>query len=203
MRRSGAPAAEAGARADRSGGRAPRPLQEAVVVLGALLVLGAVCGVVWSQVVTPALFTKLAKGAVMGEVELGQQFARDGWYVVIALVAGLLSGVTVLRWRPRAPLLGVGLLLVGCCLAAAVMAWVGHLLGPGDPQPLLSAAKVGAHVPQRLRVDTFVVYLGWPFGVLVGALLVLLGPDRSGAAVPRADVGGQPAESAPPERRTF
>ena len=185
------------------GGRAPRPVQEAVVVVGVLLVLGALCGLLWSRLVAPAQFTKLTRGAAMGEVELGKQFARDGWYVVIALVAGLLAGATVLRWRPRAPLLAVGLLLVGCCAAAAVMAWVGHLLGPGDPEPLLSAAKVGAHVPQQLRADTFVVYLAWPFGALLGALLVLLGPDRSGPPVPRAGVGGQPGESAPPERATF
>jgi hypothetical protein len=165
----------------RPGGPASRPLQEAVVVVGLLLVLGALGGVLWSQVVTPAEFTKLTKGAAMGEVQLGRQFARDGWYVVIALVAGVLAGVCVLRWRPPAPLLHVGLLLAGCCVAAAVMAWVGHLLGPGDPQPLLSAAKVGAAVPQRLRVDTFVVYLAWPFGALVGALLVLLGPVREDA----------------------
>jgi hypothetical protein len=187
------------------GGRphASRSLREAAAVLGVLVVLGALSGVVWWALVSPAEFTKVAKGGAMGEVELGRQFARDGWYAVIALVAGLLAGVAVLRWRPRTPVLGVGLLLLGCCGAAAVMAEVGHLLGPGDPAPLLAAAKVGDKVPEQLRVDTFVTYLAWPFGALLGALLMLLGPDRSSAPVPRADVGGESAESVPPERRSF
>jgi hypothetical protein len=66
-------------------------------------------------------------------------------------------------------------------LAAAVMALVGHLLGPADPRAALAAAKVGARVPERLDVDTVIVYLAWPVGVLAGALVILLGRDRTPA----------------------
>jgi hypothetical protein len=177
-------------------------MREAAVVLGVLVVLGALCGVLWSQVVDPAEYTKLAKGGAMGEDQLGKQFARDGWYAVIALVAGLVAGAALLRWRPRAPLLKAALLVGGSCAAAAVMVGVGHLLGPGDPQPLLAAARVGQKVPQQLRVDTFVVYLAWPFGTLLGALVVLLGPDR-GSGPSQRPVAGQSGESAHRNRQAF
>lgn len=149
--------------------------RDIVVVLGTLLGLGLLCGVLWWLLVSPAEFTKLRDGAVMSEVQLGRRFSADGMYIVIAAVAGLLSGLVLTWWRSRDPLLTSGLLLVGSALAAGVMSLTGHLLGPGDTRAALAAAKVGAHVPERLDVDAVTVYLVWPMAVLLGALVVLLG----------------------------
>ena len=93
----------------------------------------------------------------------------------------LLSGLGLTAWRRRDALLTSGLLVLGSGLAAAAMLLVGHLLGPGDPKAALEAAKVGAKVPQSLDVDSFIVYLSWPVGVLFGALFVLLGRGREHA----------------------
>jgi hypothetical protein len=195
-------------------GRRRPPLSSAigdlVVVVVALAGMGAVAGVVWRLLVTPAEFTKLANGAAMNETALGQQFGADGWYVVIALVAGALSGALLTWWRSRDPLRTCGALLLGAVVAAAVMAVVGHLLGPGDPRSALQAARVGAHVPERLDVgegswssvsdylhDTVVIYLCWPIGVLAGALLVLVASSGD-SPDPRADAS-EPAEPTWPE----
>jgi hypothetical protein len=160
--------------------------RDALLVLGCFVVLGVLCGVLWSQVVTPAEFTKLADGGAMGEDDLGLRFGADGWFVAIGTTTGLVAGL-VLAWRARDPLVVSGLLVLGSVLAAVLMAVVGHLLGPPDPQAALEAAKVGVKVPEQLDVgvvpvwplsaylqDTFTIYLSWPVGVLAGALLVLL-----------------------------
>ena len=149
--------------------------QDVVVVLGVLLVLGVLGGLLWPVLVTPAEFTKLASGGAMGENELGKQFGADGWYVVIGFLAGLAAGLVLTAWRSRDPLLVSLLLVVGAALAAGVMALVGQWTGPGDPGPALRAAEVGAKVPESLDVDSFSIYLAWPFGALVGALFVLVG----------------------------
>jgi hypothetical protein len=151
--------------------------RDAVVVLGVLLVLGVLGGVLWSQVVTPALFTKTARGGAMGEDELNVQFGAVGWYVVIALVAGAGAGAALSWWRSRDALVTAALLVVGSALAAAAMALVGHLLGPADPTAALATARIGATVPDQLRVDTVLAYLSWPVAVLAGALVVLVGND--------------------------
>jgi hypothetical protein len=172
------------------------------VVLGTLVVLGLVCGVLWSLVASPAEFTKLSNGGAMGEDQLSRQFGVVGWYVVIGALAGLAAGLLLAWWRSRDPLLTSVLLVVGTVLAAVVMAVVGHLLGPGDPRAALRAAKVGAHVPQRLDIglrpvrplgpylrETAAVYLSWPVGALAGALFALLGraPESpKSASQPRA-----------------
>jgi hypothetical protein len=111
----------------------------------------------------------------MSEVELGKQFSADGFYVVIAAVVGVVTGLALAWWRSRDPLLTSVLLVLGSALAAALMAVTGHLLGPGPTGAALAAAKVGAKIPERLDVDTAVVYLTWPVAVLLGASVVLLG----------------------------
>jgi hypothetical protein len=162
-------------------------VSEAVRVVGVLLVLGLLCGALWSLVVTPAEFTKLANGGSMDEDQLARQFGADAWYVVIGAPAGLAAGIALSWRRSRDPVSTSGWLVVGSVVAAVVMALTGHLLGPGDPQAALVAAKVGAHVPESLRVgtlpvwpltdylrDTMSIYLAWPVGVLAGALCGLL-----------------------------
>lgn len=149
--------------------------RDVAVVLGCLLVLGVLCGLAWMLLASPAEFTKLRDGGSMSEVELGHRFNADGMYVVVAGVAGLVAGVALSWWRSRDPLLTSAFLVVGSALAAGAMWLTGHLLGPGDTGTALAAARVGAHVPERLGVDALTVFLAWPIGVLAGALLVLLG----------------------------
>jgi hypothetical protein len=167
--------------------------RDAQVVVGVLVVLGVLAGVLWAQVVTPAEFTKLAKGGAMGEDQLSRQFAADGWYVVIAALTGLVAGAVLSWWRSTDVLVTGAALLAGAVLAAVAMALTGHLLGPGDPETALAAAKVGARVPDSLDLgtrpvwpltaylaDTLAFYLSWPVGVLAGALVVLVGGGRDG-----------------------
>jgi hypothetical protein len=177
--------------------------RDAAVVVGVLLVLGILAGVVWSLVVTPAEFTRLPHGGQMGEDQLGRQFGADGWYVVIAVLTGLVAGVLLSWWRSTHVLATVAALVAGALVAAAAMSLTGHLLGPEKATTALDAAKLGSRVPEGLDVglrpvwplwpylkDTLSVYLSWPVGVLVGALLVLVGrgpEDDAAAGSPGAD----------------
>ena len=153
-------------------------LADVVALLGTYLVLGVVCGVLWWLLVQPALFTKVHGGGTMSELQLGYEFNGDGWYAVIAAVAGIVSGLCLTWWRSRDYLLTTLLLVPGSALAATVMVLVGHALGPGDPQAALAAAHVGQHIPDQLKVAGWATYLVWPMGALVGALGVLWSSTR-------------------------
>ncbi len=175
-------------------GRSASPLAVAGVVLGGLLLLGVLCGVLWWLLVEPAVFTKVrGSGGSMNELELAKRFATDGWYAVIAVLAGFVAGGALVWWR-RSEVVGVVLLLLpGAVVAAAAMLWTGRVLGPADPQTVLRTAPPGALVPVQLDVASWTAYLAWPVGLLVGALVVLwsLPPDG------RADAGA--AEQGPVE----
>ncbi len=182
-----------------------RSLGKAVVVdvatiLGTFLVLGAVCGLVWWLVVDPAVFIRTrGGGGAMGEVELSKRFAADGWYSVIAIVAGFPSGIGLTWWRSRDFRLTTVLLVPGAALAAAVMAAVGRAVGPESPGVALAHAARGARVPVDLAVSATPSYLMWPIAVLFGALMVLWSsarpdedPSRAAADTDADDVHESP-----------
>ena len=164
-----------------------------VLVLG---LLGLVAAVVWDAVVTPAEYTKIAAGPEMGELQLGRQFGADAWFVLIGFGVGLAAGLVLAWWHVARPLVTSVAVLVGAVIAAAVMAQVGHLLGPPAPATVLATAKVGTRAAESLDVGVgrdaghlslanLPVLLSWPVGGVLGTLLALLlhGPsDRSASA---------------------
>lgn len=155
------------------GSRARSAVQDVLTVLGTYLVLGLLCGVLWWLLVDPAVYVKGRDGGSMGELELDKRFNADGWYAVIAAVAGLLSGLLLSWWRSRDYLLTTVLLLPGAGLAAAVMALTGRVLGPRPADEALAMAQRGDLVPLPLEVTSPAGYLVWPIAALIGALLVL------------------------------
>ncbi|MGH3370667.1 MAG: hypothetical protein ACRDPR_11760 [Nocardioidaceae bacterium] len=154
--------------------RLPGRWGDVVVVLAGLALLGALCGVLWWLLADPAVYTKMRGGeGAMGEIELSHRFDADGWYSVLATVAGFLAGMGLTWWRCRDVRLTTLLLLPGGALAAAVMALVGRVLGPENADRALAAANPGDRVATELVVSADAVYLLWPIAALFGALMVL------------------------------
>jgi hypothetical protein len=82
------------------------------------------------------------------------------------------------------------------------MAFVGRVLGPGDPNAALSQAQPGQTVPVALEVLALSIYLNRPIAVLFGALMVLWSspglPEQGRGEVLRAgDDSPQPAPGNP------
>lgn len=152
--------------------------QDVAAVLGTYLALGVICGLAWWLLVEPAMFTKFKSGGSMNELELGKRFDADAWYAVIAALTGLISGGLLSWWRSRDLLVTTVLLLIGAGIAATVMTVTGQMLGPGNPDAALAAAKVGEQVGVQLEVTARATYLVWPISVLIGGLMVLWSPSR-------------------------
>jgi hypothetical protein len=182
--------------------RATGPVADVVVVLGTFLVLGAVCGLLWFVLVHPAHLERVRGGfQAPSELDLAKRIAADGWYVVIASVAGFAAGLGLTWWRSRDFLLTTVMLLPGAALAAAVMTLVGHALGPADPHQVLATASPGQMAPLELTVTAKASYLTWPVAVLLGSLMVLWSspraPGHEGRAVAPED---GPAAEVPASR---
>lgn len=170
-------------------------VRDAGVVLAWFLVLAVVGALVWWQLTPLAEYTRTADNAQMSEEELGRQVAADGWYVVIAVVGGLLSGITLLSWRRRDPLAMVVLVVLGSLLGGWVMLRVGLWLGPADPTSALRHAAVGTKVPLQLEPKAGGVLYVWPIMTLVGAIGVIWGTDDVRATRPGTAPADRPDEA--------
>jgi hypothetical protein len=102
------------------------------------------------------------------------EFRSTGMYVAIAVPAGLALGILVTWWRRRDPLVAVLAALAGSVAAGAIMLGMGLLLGPGDPTVAARHTAEMATVPGMLRAQPGAAWCAFPFGTMLGALIVLL-----------------------------
>lgn len=151
------------------------PLRDAVVVLVWFVVAAVVAAVIWWQVTPLPVYTRTKQGAVMDQVQLGGQVAVDGWYFLLAVGLGLVSGVVLTAWRRRDAVATVVLVALGAVAAAWIAIVLGRWLGPPDPHGLMNHLAVGAHAPVQLQLTSHGEWLVWPMAALLGAVAVLWG----------------------------
>jgi hypothetical protein len=148
-------------------------LVDVAVVAVWFAVAGLVGAWAWNQLVTLPELTKVGNSASMASEELARQVGIDGWFFMIALVGGLVSGVLLTAWRRRDPLLTVALVALGAGFASWLMIHVGRALGPDDPIAKLRALPEGAHASDQLRLHAHGVAWVWPIAAAFGALIYL------------------------------
>jgi hypothetical protein len=169
-------------------------VSDVVVVSVWCVVAGLLSALAWWQLAPEVITTQTEAGPVLDAGEVARQVGIDGWFAVIALTGGVLSGVALLSWRKQRPLLVVGLVVVGAGLASALMLRVGHLLGPADPATVLEGAPVGATAPLDLALQATGLVWIWPLGAALGAVvqLLVLAPPESRAYTPDDAETSQP-----------
>lgn len=153
----------------------------------ALVVLGALAGVLWWALWTPPSGVALAGRFVLDSDGARADFDATGSYVVIALVLGLVAGLVVGWVTRRDELLVVGVALVAAVAAGLLMYAVGHLLGPADPSSLAADAEDYAPLTGDLHVAGSAPFLSLPGGLLVGLVITLLGFARHVGGPTEAD----------------
>lgn len=146
---------------------------EALVVAVWFAVLGVGGAFLWRQLTTLPKVTRTGDGASLAPVELLKQVNIDGWFFLIAAVGGLFSGVLLLAWRRRDPVLMVVLVVLGAGLASWLMVDLGLALGPPSELAALRALPEGSEVPMRLKLHAPGVTFVWPIGAALGCLIQL------------------------------
>jgi hypothetical protein len=154
---------------------------DALVVAVWFAVAGLLGALLWWQVTPLPTVTRTDGNATLAPEELVKQVGIDGWFFVIALVAGVVSGAVLLAWRNRDPLLMVVLVVLGGALASWLMIHLGLSLGPGREVEALRNLPDGAEVSMRLRLHAPGIAWVWPIAAAIGSLVhiwVLRRPDQ-------------------------
>jgi hypothetical protein len=176
----------------RSGRRLVPALGQAAIVVVVFAVAGALAGVVWEWLWTPPVGVVIDHQWLLGLSGLRAEFSATGIYVVVASVAGLLTGALCALFLDRAELVTLVAVLVGSVLAGWLMVQVGHALGPSDPRELAETAPNRTRLPSDLRVVGKIwppksireasPYVAFPAGATLGVAVVLLGLSKRHAS---------------------
>jgi hypothetical protein len=157
---------------------------QALVVLGVFAGAGALAGRLWYRL------WDAPHGVVSGgqwytdEAGLRDDFDGTGWYVAIAVVAGLVLGLLCAWLLHRSELVTLLAVAAGSVLAAWIMLRVGYHLSPPDPERLAKTAEDGTKLKGALRLHSWVPKGAFPFGALLGlAVVYAISASRTPAEV--------------------
>lgn len=136
-----------------------------LVVFGAAGLGG---GYAWRHLWTPPAGEAVRGTWVPTPVEEGLQndFSGVGWYVVVALVLGLVLGLVTAVVLGRAELVAVAVAVVGSALAAYLVLSTGERLSPPDPDEVAATAPDDTPIEGDLEFDGWTPLLSLPIGAL-------------------------------------
>jgi hypothetical protein len=174
------------------GARAAAALRRWLTVILVTGVLGVAAGFLWAALAPRPYLVMTGRGAAaVVNAETGAFIGGDGWYCVICLAGGILSGlagylVAVRGSRPA----GMAVVLLSALGAGLLTLWIGEQSGLATYHHLLATLPAGAHLRASLSLGTRSGIAFWPLGagIMAGALelSVALRERRQGS-------GGGPA----------
>ncbi|GII53968.1 hypothetical protein Pth03_23570 [Planotetraspora thailandica] len=129
-----------------------------VTTVLALALLGVAAGFVWSALAPVSQYVITDTGPELVDLETQTLIQADGWFAVVGLVCGLLSGVAaylLARRRPVAALLG----LAGGGLLAG---YIALLVGSSAKGTIHASGPGGVATTASLGLTAHGVMFAWP-----------------------------------------
>ncbi len=143
------------------------------------LALAPLAGWLWVVVADPPSARLYSDGGIyLGEQALNQQSGVTLWFFVVGAAFGVAAGLVVSWLGQRFGWLTVVAVLALCVIGTVLSRYAGvHVFGP-DPKAEAASAATGDSIRLGVQVDTWVAYLGWPIGGVLGALAAIAGWNR-------------------------
>lgn len=126
--------------------------------------LGALAGLIWAAVSPRAVLQEIGQGtAQLVNSESNAFIAADGWFCVIGLICGVLTGVLG-YWIAirRVGAIAVLALLAGAIAGAFLMLWVGENIGLATYNHQLATVANGTTFNSSLGLGAKSALVFWP-----------------------------------------
>ncbi|WP_194117747.1 ABC transporter permease [Streptomyces hoynatensis] len=169
-----------------------REIREALLVaVPVAAVTGVALGLLWLWRAPRIPLVSNGEAVLLAEPEAEQAVGADGWFLLLALAIGAVTGVLVFLLRRRGAVAVVLGLAVGA-LAGALLAWrFGVWFGPsGDIRAHARAVGEDVVFDAPLDLGGRGVLLGLPFGALAAHLLCTAGWGPREPAPPAPEYPG-------------
>jgi hypothetical protein len=169
-----------------------RELIGPVIAIAASAVLGLAAGAIWNVVAPRAVLQEVSAGtAQVVNAETRAFIGADGWFCIIAAVAGLLTGIVGYRLgisrRGNAARTSVAAgLIIGAVIGGYLMLWLGQQIGQSAYQHQLGYAAVGTTFNASLVLGAKSALAFWP---LFTSLVIVLGEIGGGHRGPEPALG--------------
>ncbi len=183
-----APGVGVAARDPRDAEAARAELRQAAIVLAAVTVAGVLLGLLWAWLAPRVPLISDGKVVYLKNTEGEQAIGADGWFALLALAFGAVSGAVVFLVRRAGGIPIVVGLAVGSLLASLVGWRLGVWLGPtGDVGAHARAVGKGVVFDAPLRLAAKGMLLAWPLAGLAVhlGLTALFGPRDPEEPFPR------------------
>jgi hypothetical protein len=151
-----------------------RVLVTSLAVLVGTALLGVAGGFLWAVVAPRAAFVMVGNGvANVVNSETNAFIAADGWYCLICLLGGVMTGLLGhwLAVRRHGPV-AMAAVLIGALAAGLITLWIGEQSGLSTFHHLLATLPSGAHFQTQLVLGSRSAIAFWPLaaGLMAGSL---------------------------------
>ena len=144
------------------------PVKERLAAFAAALagsaVLGVAAGLIWAAVAPRPLLREVAHGeAQVVNPESSAFVAADGWFCLIVVVGGVITGLAGYRLLVRrAGWTATAGLVLGAVAAALLALWTGENIGLGTYNHLLATSAAGTFFHASLGLGAKSALAFWP-----------------------------------------
>ena len=163
-------------------------------------VLGLVAGLIWAAVAPRALLQEVGHGeAQVVNSESSAFIAADGWFCLIVVLGGLITGLAGYRLLVRrAGWTAAAGLVLGAVAAVLLALWTGENIGLGTYNHLLATSPTGTFFHASLTLGAKSALVFWPGFT---SLVILLARLRRPPPGRRTGVGNRAGPVARRPRR--
>ena len=149
-------------------------LRRTVAAVLVTLLLGVAAGFLWAAVAPRPYLVMTGPGAAqVTSAESSAFIGGDGWYCLICLAGGIISGLVgyLIAVRGHHPV-AMALVLLSGLAAALIALWIGQHSGQASYHHLLSTLPAGRHLSASLSLGAHSAIALWPLaaGIMAGAL---------------------------------
>jgi len=143
-------------------------------------VLGVVAGLIWAVVAPRALLQEVGHGeAQVVNSESNAFVAADGWFCLIVVLGGVITGLAGYRLLVRRTgWIAAAGLVAGAAAAALLALWTGENIGLGTYNHLLAVSPVGTFFHASLALGAKSALVLWPGFTSLVILLAEYGRRR-------------------------